>query len=64
MTALMPCPFCGDLPEIHGERPGAPYIGCFSMDCAANPTVYGGTIDNAVVRWNRRAAAPEGGQDG
>ncbi len=68
---LLPCPFCGSIPDvfpINPEREGNAWgqVSCTNPECTANPTVEDGEdcADErgsdaykqvAIERWNRRA---------
>lgn len=67
MSALLPCPHCGEAEELypahHGMGGGKPYaIDC--LGCGADYTPRTGA--DVVAAWNRRAqaASPLGGQSG
>lgn len=52
------CPFCGTLPLI--VKPTILYwyweILCVYGRCPAEVTVWGKTLDEAIAKWNTRAA--------
>lgn len=50
MPDLLPCPFCGEMPEV--ENISGVLISC---SCKLEPGVYG-DIDKATTLWNTRAA--------
>lgn len=56
-NALLPCPFCGAIPEIEfwlGGGPNRRVISCQEFSCAVAPYVTGSTPADAVRKWNRR----------
>lgn len=63
-NAMSLCPFCGSTSDSTGQqpfpmrdRPRAVWIArCGNPECGAE--VIGGTADQAVRKWNRRAAEP------
>lgn len=57
---LLPCPFCGDAPEVepwHGGGPNKHMVGCVNDNCSAQPDVAGATRAKAIAAWNRRTPA-------
>ena len=55
MSELKPCPFCGEMPIIHGEESGDYYIECINVGCACLPTsCFYETKEQAIEAWNRR----------
>lgn len=58
---LLPCPFCGVVPEVepwHGGAPTKVLIHCDGDDCDVQPSVTGETGKEAAIRWNVRTQAP------
>ena len=67
---LLPCPFCGEKPEIEPKNPDVDgnawgSVSCVNAECPANPSVSDGVHDDtlgssheykkaAVKRWNTR----------
>ena len=45
---LMPCPFCGGIPEIEMETDS---VACTKCGCM----MFGKDIDTAIAAWNKRA---------
>ncbi len=62
MSELLPCPFCGSLPDFEDgiQKPGyVPHVECSNEDCPARPLIgFPGTADSVRERWNTRHAAP------
>lgn len=56
---MLPCPFCGALPEVEGGRAYIWGIICTNVACLINPYATGNTRKESVRRWNRRANAAE-----
>lgn len=65
MSALKPCPFCGDEAKIFGyPRDGGCYVGCANPECMAvigecydrfgENDHYFADADEAMEHWNRR----------
>lgn len=72
MSSPLPCPFCGDQPEVFPKDParegnawGA--VACLNKRCPARPSVKDGALSSdergsrayqrlAIRRWNRRKA--------
>jgi len=57
-TELLPCPFCGSVPEMkpwHGGRPTKMMVSCENFECSVAPSAIGETPEEAVYVWNRRA---------
>jgi Lar family restriction alleviation protein len=52
----LPCPFCGNEPSVYEPLNVREYVEvhCNSSACAAEPTVYAPTKEDAVEQWNRR----------
>ncbi len=60
-VGLLPCPFCGVTPDIetwHGGKPTKHMVSCCNDECSCAPQCTGQTHDEAIKRWNVRAAAP------
>lgn len=61
---LLPCPFCGQQPEMepwHGGAPTKVMIACVGLhpeegfiDCGPAPCVTGETPEEAIAAWNTR----------
>ena len=52
---LMPCPFCGHIPEIHSENfLGTVYKRVKCLYCFAG-THWEDSVEEAAEEWNRRA---------
>ncbi len=58
---LLPCPFCGAEPSIHGVRAPEYWVMCDAIGCKAATEGFG-SKDRAIAVWNRRApnASPAG----
>ena len=60
----LPCPFCGAAAEVERWDCNGPLAICLCNNegCPANPSTLAVYADDAVARWNTRAApqAPEG----
>lgn len=58
MNELLTCPFCGGDPVVHPGRsfPDMQYVSCHMNHCHANPSVWAYTANEAIARWNKRAA--------
>lgn len=55
MIELKPCPFCGEMPIIHGGESGGYYIECINGDCTCLPISWSyETKEKAIEAWNRR----------
>lgn len=54
-ATAQPCPFCGADPPLAARIAGRFIVGCENEDCAATPQVASDTLEDAWVRWNRRA---------
>lgn len=53
-SKLLPCPFCGDEPEIC--RTQVFWVKCTNCECETAGSV---SIRGAIAIWNRRALLPE-----
>lgn len=65
MNTLKPCPFCGHQPRednlldsIHPNSRGGTLwtAACVDNEGGCNASVFGGSRDDAIRAWNRRAA--------
>lgn len=56
MSETLPCPFCGDVPDIDGNEGSGYYIECICE--ATAQTFTEPTEAEAAARWNTRTAAP------
>ena len=58
---LLPCPFCGQTPELIGETVEAHYytqVRCGNSRCKLTVlTAWEGICEDAIRRWNTRAKA-------
>jgi hypothetical protein len=64
IDGLLPCPFCGETPEVepwHGGGPEKVMIMCSNREygdeydgCSVGPMVTGETPAEAKAHWNRR----------
>jgi len=57
MATLLPCPFCGEAPEMepwHGGKPTKQMVSCVNDACAVLPQVTGETPALAAEAWNQR----------
>lgn len=50
------CPWCGGLPLLPKNLAGRFVVGCENPDCYAVAQVSGSTPEEALRRWNGRAA--------
>jgi hypothetical protein len=57
---LLPCPFCGEAPEIVTSGTGIVTVYCTSPICYISPNVSGYHIDEAAILWNRRQPVESG----
>lgn len=57
MSELLPCPFCGGVPQI-GETMGTHYVICANDQCAIGPNAEEYTRGNVIAAWNRRTLSP------
>ena len=49
----LPCPFCGDQPNVDPYRDR---VSCATAKCLVNPAVSHDTIARAIEAWNMRAS--------
>lgn len=54
MEKLLPCPFCGAVPDITGEDDGIWGVECSSNDPVIVSTIAFETRSEAIAAWNRR----------
>jgi hypothetical protein len=57
---MLPCPFCGEMPEIHERRDGDGTlygwtIDCGNPSCPCLPSALEKTYDETVKAWNTRS---------
>ena len=60
--ALLPCPFCGEVPEIKERGENIALFVCTSPPCKGSSMFMGFVRDDrakAIAAWNRRAAPPD-----
>lgn len=50
VSALLPCPFCGEQPELYGAS-----IECVNSDCWGPAIYHFARAPDTVEAWNRRA---------
>ncbi len=53
----LPCPFCGQYPEVepwHGGGPNKHMVSCANDACHCGPATTGNTKKQAIDRWNVR----------
>lgn len=50
---LKPCPFCGEMPEIH-NCDGETMIRCENIHCIYVAAGWYGNEEQAIEAWNRR----------
>ena len=56
LPRLLPCPFCGALPEWRGDDIGTYEVICSNPECLIRPeTSFETTKAAAFTAWNRRA---------
>jgi hypothetical protein len=57
MPELLPCPFCGVVPELQPAHTHGFFVGCESPGCPVQPenTHNADTEAQAAERWNQRA---------
>ena len=55
MPELLPCPFCGAIPEIV-ERIEGFEVRCPTRECAIS--MWSDSADRSAARWNRRTPPP------
>jgi hypothetical protein len=57
MPELLPCPFCGAVPELLPSHNHGFIVSCEHLHCPINPelTFSADTEDQAAERWNQRA---------
>ena len=60
-VGMLPCPFCGETPDIetwHGGKPTKHMVSCINDECSCAPQCTGQTHAEAIARWNTRVASP------
>ena len=63
MSALKLCPWCGTSPlysmsNANQRRTVLHVVACQDRDCPVKPRISGGSVDEVMERWNRRAQPP------
>lgn len=58
MFELLPCPFCGETPEVFPSQNRGFYITCENLACVINPETRRvcDTTELAMAEWNTRPA--------
>jgi len=55
MNELLPCPFCGYKPHIHGSELFGYVVHCLTVGCPSNPSSNSRkTEQEAIEAWNTR----------
>jgi hypothetical protein len=51
----LPCPFCGELPDVNAQTNAGFYVDCPNPDCTVTvQTSSWNTEEDALAKWNKR----------